>query len=150
MLSFMLLLSFFTAIFSYTPSCDSCKFFIRNNKGSELGYCKLFKNIVYKQGKEVIIHDFAVHCRNNEDMCGKEGNLYESLIENKNEKIYNDLIDEYDELKNRCCGEVNEKDELEQLERDFFEIFQKIKSHNKKRIYKTTKDLYKLFKRNNE
>ena len=58
-----------------------------------------------------------------------------------------DISDEYEELKNRCCGEVNETEEIEQLERDFFEVFQKIKKHNKQRIYKTTKDLYKLFKR---
>jgi hypothetical protein len=57
------------------------------------------------------------------------------------------LINEFEDLKNRCCGEVNEEDELEQLERDFFEIFQKIKKHNRKRIYKTSQELYKLFKK---
>jgi hypothetical protein len=54
-----------------------------------------------------------------------------------------------------CCGikiirdiEAEEKiDETEELEREIFDMLQKIKSHNKKKIYDTTKDLYKLFKR---
>jgi hypothetical protein len=55
--------------------------------------------------------------------------------------------DDFEELNNRCCGEVNEIDEIEELERDFFELFQKIKKHNTKIIYNSTKDLYKLFKK---
>jgi hypothetical protein len=38
-------------------------------------------------------------------------------------------------------------DETEELEREIFDMLQKIKRHNKKKIYNTTKDLYKLFKR---
>jgi hypothetical protein len=59
-------------------------------------------------------------------------------------------MNEYEELNNRCCGEVNEADEIEQLEKDFFEIFQRIKRHNKKVVYTAGKDLYKLFKRNKQ
>ena len=69
------------------------------------------------------------------------GNSYQESLENKQ------LADDWENLTNRCCGEVNETDEIEQLERDFFFILQKIKKHNKKRIYNTTKDLYKLFRR---
>lgn len=58
-----------------------------------------------------------------------------------------DLKEEFEHLSNQCCGEVNETDELEQLERDFFEIYQKMKKYNKKRIIQTTRDLYKLFKK---
>lgn len=143
MVPYMLLLSLtlLSLSFAYEPMCSSCKFFIPHNKGNyDLGFCKAFKNISYKKGKEVIIYDFAMHCRNNEDMCGKAGLLYEPVPET------DDILDTYNELMNRCCGEVNETDEIEQLEREFFEVFQKIKSHNKKKIYKTTKDLYKLFK----
>ena len=92
--------------------------------------------------------NYASHCRSNENLCGKSGFLYESIKSNEEnnkleeEKLKNHLI----ELNNRCCGEVNETDEIEQLEKDFFEVFQKIKRHNKKRIYKTTQDLYKLFR----
>jgi hypothetical protein len=112
----------------------------------------MFKNKSYtRKGKEIIVHNFAAHCRNDENLCGKNGFLYEyndedskDVSENENENNYKEL----NELNNRCCGEVNEKDEIEELERDFFEIFQRIKKYNKKRIYNTTKDLYKLFKRN--
>ena len=57
-------------------------------------------------------------------------------------------MNEFNEINNRCCGEVNESDEIEQLEKDFFDILQRIKKHNKKKIYNTSKDLYNLFKRN--
>jgi hypothetical protein len=52
-----------------------------------------------------------------------------------------------DELNNRCCGEVNEQYEIEQLEKDFFDLYQKIKRFNTKKIDKTTRDIYKLFKK---
>jgi hypothetical protein len=161
MLPYLLLLSFITIIFGYEPTCYSCKYFIRHNTGKpELGFCRVFKNIIYRQGKEVIIHDFAIHCRNNEDMCGKSGFLYKPINAEKNndtnaekntdidEDELTDILNEREELTNRCCGEVNEKDEIEQLEKEFFEVFQKIKSYNTKRFYKTSKDLYHLFKKN--
>ena len=50
-----------------------------------------------------------------------------------------------------CCGEVNEKveiEEYEKIEKELSNIFQQIKKHNTKKNYKTTKDLYKLFKKN--
>ena len=144
MLLYLLLLSFANFVFSYEPSCASCKHFIPhiNNKPG-LGLCKMFKNTPY-QDTNIIIHDFAVHCRDNENLCGKAGFLYEP----DEETIRKNYSDDYDELNNRCCGEVNEKNEIEELERDFFELFQKIRKHNTKRIYNSTKDLYKLFKKN--
>jgi hypothetical protein len=108
----------------------------------------MFKNMPYNsKGKEVTIYNFAAHCRNDERICGKSGFLYEAKDEDCVDVSETDY-DELNELNNRCCGEVNEKDDIEELERDFFEIFQRIKKFNKKRIYNTSKDLYKLFKRN--
>jgi hypothetical protein len=122
----------------------------------------MFNNLIYNvNGKEKNIYDYAVYCRNNENMCGKSGFLYEkininddeNLIKNtNNSEMSNDslhekqLSDMYEELNNRCCGEVNEQYEIEQLEREFFDLFQKIKRYNTKRIYKTTREIYKLFK----
>jgi hypothetical protein len=143
MLLYLLLLSFVSNIFSYEPSCSTCKFFIPHVNGNkELGLCKMSKNTPYLD-KNVIVYDFALHCRNNENLCGNSGFLYEP----DDETIKKDFIDDYEELNNRCCGEVNERNEIEELERDFFELFQKIKKHNTRRIYKSTKDLYKLFKK---
>jgi hypothetical protein len=152
MLSYLLLLSLINLIVAFEPSCVSCKQFIpiHNNKGNnDLGLCKMFKNTCYNsKGKEVIIHNFAAHCRNDENLCGKSGFLYEAKNEDSEDVSETETENDLNELNNRCCGEVNEKDEIEQLERDFFEIFQRIKKFNKKRIYSTSKDLYKLFKRN--
>jgi hypothetical protein len=146
MLPFLLFFSIFRIIFSFDPACTSCKHFIPNKNGiSDLGQCKMFKNVIdNKNGVEVIIHDFAVHCRNNEHMCGKAGHLFEK---NDDENFFyeKEIFEQYNELKNRCCGEVNETNEIEELEKEFFEVFQKIKKFNKKRIINSTRDIYKLF-----
>jgi hypothetical protein len=151
MLFILTLISIINYIIAYevVPSCVSCKSFIHNSKGNNnLGLCKIFKETYYNKGTEFVQYNFAEHCRKDEDLCGKYGYLYDSLNTTSVEVTYEkDLNDHYEELKNRCCGEVNEKDEIEELEKDFLEIFQKIKRHNKKRIYTAGKDLYKLFRR---
>ena len=144
MISYLLLLSFIHHVFSYNPSCYSCKFYIPHINNPDLGLCKIFRDNVNLNNKDVLVNNLAVHCRNNENLCGKAGFLYQS------NDIDDKVKDDYEVLKNKCCGEVNETEEIEELEREFFEIFQKIKNHNKKRVYKTTKDLYKLFKRDNK
>jgi hypothetical protein len=158
MLPYLIVFSLLNIIIAFEPQCSSCKFYIPNKKGSlELGLCKMFTtNVSPKSDVIEPLPNFAIHCRNNENLCGKSGLLYEKAeSDNKNSKIEPDpesgfereIINEYEDLKNRCCGEVNEDDELEQLERDFFEVFQKIKKHNRKRIFKTSQELYKLFKK---
>jgi hypothetical protein len=147
MLFFITIITIFCSVYAYNPACSSCKNFIPYNVGDQhLGLCKMFKNISYNKGVEKVIYNYAIHCRNDENLCGNSGYLYEAAGDYDQNFIKQQEID-LNELNNRCCGEVNEKDEIEQLERDFFEIFQKIKNHNKKKVYKTTKDLYKLFKR---
>ena len=147
MLSYLLLLSYFCLAFSFEPPCYSCKFYIPHKTTPDLGLCRMFRDYINVNNKDSLVNNLAVHCRNNENLCGNSGFLYENNnIEKQNETEYEELKKHYEELKNRCCGEVNENDELEELEREFFEVFQKIKKHNKKRLYNTTKDLYKLFK----
>ena len=155
MLSYLLIFSVinFAYAFEVIPSCASCKWFIPNNKGNpDLGLCKMFRYTYLHKGKEMIQHDFSTHCRSSENLCGKTGFLYEPISGERQEsmlepKEVTDFVNDYDELNNRCCGEVNETDEIEQLEKDFFDIFQRIKKHNTKRIYSASKDLYKLFKK---
>ena len=155
MLPCLLLISFVSIILAFDPPCSSCKHFITNNKGGlDLGLCKMFTNKLSLKGDEVALPNFARHYRNDEQMCGKFGFLYEPANNNHTETTSStiseneeELVNEYEDLKNRCCGEVNEVNEIEQLEREFFEIFQKIKRHNRKRVYKTTQELYKLFKK---
>jgi hypothetical protein len=141
-------------ILAFEPSCSSCKFYIPSNTNNpELGFCRMFKNTCYHKGAQVLLPNYAQHCRENEHLCGKTGVLYEAnadITKESNKKFDQedkDIIDDFNEINNRCCGEVNENHEIEQLEKDFFDILQRIKKHNKKKIYNTSKDLYKLFKR---
>lgn len=115
---FMLLLSINIVFsFAYTISCQSCKHFIPHSRGfADLGLCGIFKG------------NFAQHCRNDKNLCGEKGFLHE---EKEQESFSKEVLDVYEELNNRCSGEVNEKEELEQLEKDFAEIYIKIKKHNK-------------------
>jgi hypothetical protein len=94
--------------------------------------------------------------------------LYEQNVIHK-EDIINKVSDKYDQLSDSLysipldyilktpslkylindmfMNETKKTDETEELEREIFDMLQKIKRHNKKKIYNTTKDLYKLFKR---
>jgi hypothetical protein len=135
--------------YSYSPPCSSCKWFIPNKKSTpanDYDLCGFYKENYEILGKQMTLYEFACHCRNNENMCGSKGAMYEY-----NDKTYDitnlDLNEEYKELQNRCCGEVNEADEIEQLEKEISDVMLKIKKHNTRHIYKTTQDLYKLFKR---
>jgi len=154
MIFFITIIALFNYILAFEPSCTSCKFYIPSKtNNAELGFCRMFKNTCYNKGAQVVLPNYAQHCRENEHLCGKTGFFYEGNIDitKESNKLAdqedNDFINEFNEINNRCCGEVNEKDEIEQLEKDFFDILQRIKKHNKKKIYNTSKDLYKLFKR---
>jgi hypothetical protein len=141
MISYLLVFSLLTIVLAYDPLCLTCKFYIPHNTNPELGTCKRFKDFAFNNNKYTLVNKLAVNCRINEELCGKDGNAHQATFLNKQ------ITDQYEELTNRCCGEVNETDEIEQLEREFFDVLQKIKKHNKRQMYKTTKDLYKLFRR---
>lgn len=149
MFKYILFLLFLTCIYAFQKNCNSCKYFIHHfDKNPEFGLCKFFKNTPYED-KNIVIYDFASHCRDNENLCGNDGLFYETNFDyDKNDK--QDFINKYENLNNSCCGEVNEKselEELEQLEKEFFEIYQKIRKHNTRQIFNTAKDIYKLFKK---
>ena len=142
MVNWLFFLFFLQNVSAFEPPCTSCKYYIPNKDNLDKGLCKMFINMAESNDNRVF-NNYAVHCRNNEDLCDKSGFLYDEKDFN------NDLIQEYDNLKNRCCGEVNESDELEQLEREFFQVYQEMKKYNTKQIYKykTSYELYKLFKK---
>jgi hypothetical protein len=146
MISFIFVIFYLSYSYAFNPSCKSCKFYFPHKLNEDLGLCELFK---HKLNNGELVKNFASHCRNDENLCGKSGFLYESKIPTSNNDIK--YVDEFNEqLNNMCCGEVNEKVEIqeyENMERELFEILQKMKKHNTKRIYKTSTDLYKLFKR---
>jgi hypothetical protein len=92
----------------YIPSCTTCKWFIPNIN-EDYGKCKIFgeKTQVHKkkvypfkyknQGKEefiLTIYNYAKHCRENENQCGKYAYFYE-----KNNLMDMDLVTKMDYLK---------------------------------------------------
>jgi hypothetical protein len=100
--------------------------------------CKLFQENIYDDNnKEYIVNNIALQCRNNQNLCGKEGKLYQSV----NTKFKN-----YEYIRRICNDKSdNEKnlEKLEKLERELVDIFQKMRKHNTKKIYKKTKELFK-------
>jgi hypothetical protein len=138
MFFFITIIALLNFALAFEPQCASCKHFVPNVKiFNDLGLCNLFKETSIHKGKEYTRQNYAIHCRENENLCGKAGFLYEP-IENPNDQLNVNYNNSY---------KKNETDETEELEREIFDMLQKIKRHNKKKIYNTTKDLYKLFKR---
>lgn len=130
-------------VYGFNPSCMNCKYYVKNTlkSKSELGICNKFSDEI--NGKKV--YNLAIYCRNNEDLCGKSGSNYELKIDDDKK------IEEYKEQENVYGSESSVKEdlkkELEEIEKDMLDIFQRMRKHNTKRIYKTAKDLYKLFKK---
>jgi len=151
----------FTFVFSYekkivSPSCITCKWFMPNQNGIPgYGFCKMFKDTYTNKeiGREITIYNYANHCRKFDNLCGPKGYLYEAIdnietvknvvntemketneeTETTNEiKNINEMMDEYN---NSCCGEVNEKDEIEELERNYKKLIYSLRKLKQKRIY---------------
>jgi len=141
MISYFFIVLYFSCVYAFEPPCSSCKFYVPHKTNPQLGLCELFSE---KGLNGVLLKNFASHCRNDENLCGTSAFLYEPINDDK------EIIDVKEQLENMCCGEVNEKQEIEEcenMEKEFFDILQKIKRHNTKRVYKTSRELYKLFKR---
>jgi hypothetical protein len=131
-------------VYGFKPSCSSCKHFIASSLKPDLGLCNMFQDSTYVNNKCILVKNLAVHCRNNENLCGKDGHLYES-----NDKI-NKKFENYEYIKSFCSSEFIEEtdlEELEKIEKELIDVFQKMRRHNTKMIYKTPQQLQKLFKR---
>jgi len=132
------------------PDCTTCKYFIHNNNGNYYyGLCKMFKNSFNCDGNTVELFDYASHCRKNKDLCGVNGYLYESkTVDNqvKDEKEISGIIEKIDELKNQCCGEVCETNELDEIERELFLLFQRLKKYKRKQFESFGKSFYDMIK----
>lgn len=171
MISYFFLIFYLSYSYAFEPSCQTCKFFVPHKTNVDLSLCEVFKN---RLNNDEIVKNFASHCRSDENLCGKSAFLYESKYTIMDKKLKE--VEQLNELKrieqeaketaqakettqakeieeqldNMCCGEVNEKFEIreyENMERELFDILQKLKKHNTKRIYKNSLELYKLFKR---
>jgi len=132
-------------ILSYNlhPPCNICRWFIPNTDFPEMvnyGFCKMFKENYISNGKKTTIYNFAKHCRNNQSMCGKEGFLFDKITNDydteKEQQEISNLLDEYEEISNRLSGEVNEQNEIEEIEMEFYNLFQRVKSVIERKIEK--------------
>lgn len=126
-------------------SCKNCKWFtLPKGKKEEYGICTFFNNIDTTNKAKTFFYDFADHCRKNNNLCSPEGFFFEENIsqtlpknlldENKdfNHKIYNlgkifILETELTELKNRVYGEVNEKNELEDVDKNIQQMTERLR-----------------------
>jgi hypothetical protein len=114
----------------------------------------MFQDTIYHNDQKKLVKNLAIHCRGNENLCGKSGFLYEPIDTGKNNK--NDIpnrFENYEYIKSVCSNEFVEAadlKELESIEKDLVEVFQRMRRHNKKMIYKTPDQIYKLFNKNKE
>jgi len=152
MLTIITLIAIINIIVAYNPipNCTSCKYFIPNNNGDfDYGLCKMFKNYFNCDGNTVEMFDYASHCRKNKNLCGENGYLYESKSNDnvvKDEKEISSIIEQIDELNNQCCGEVCETNELDEIERDLFLLFQRLKKYKRKQFDSLGNTFYDLIK----
>jgi hypothetical protein len=113
----------------------------------------MFKNNFNCDGYTAEMFDYASHCRKNKNLCGENGYLYESKTNNmvnnnqvKDEKEISSIIEQIDELNNQCCGEVCETNELDEIERELFLLFQRLKKYKRKQFESLGKTFYDLIK----
>jgi hypothetical protein len=136
---YFLLFCLFGAVRSFEPSCITCKFFIPNSLNPDFGLCRMFEDKIYDKSNEHSINNFASYCRNNENLCGKSGTLYSPI----NKKYHY-----YEYMNDLCNGEftdVKDLEELERLEKELVDTFQKMRKHNTNTIYKTSKKIINKF-----
>lgn len=139
------LISLLNLTLAFQPSCSTCKFFIpdETNSNNDLGLCKMFQDKIYTDNSNKLVKNFAIHCRSNENLCGKSGFLYEPIDKSE-------IINKYENAESMCSSEFTEKkdlEELEQIEKDMLEIFQRMRKHNTRRVYRNSKDIYNFFKK---
>ena len=146
MFQYYLFFTLFVYVFAFEPSCTNCKFYVPNTIRPDLGLCNMFQDSIYHNNKQKLVKNLAIHCRANENLCGKSGFLFESNDDDKSQRFEN-----YEYIKSVCSNEFVEAadlNELEQIEKDLVEVFQRMRRHNTKMLYKTPDQIYKLFNNN--
>ena len=134
---------FASAFEKFTPPCTKCKWFVTHPDGNEeYGFCKQFNTFFYSRKEVMIMNEYALHCRKNEHQCGAKGYLFEpkdlwNILDNQFHflKEFKNLEDKYDlkeleekkkELEDQICGEVNEKQDLEEWDKEYEMVKKKI------------------------
>jgi hypothetical protein len=117
---------FFTCITANTllkPNCINCKWFIPNQNGvPDYGSCKMTQKTLQYKGKEIVVNDFAKHCRENENLCGENGYLYE--------------LKDYSNTNKYLFTQATEDKFKQAPEYEIKKIFARMKKYNTPRYYK--------------
>lgn len=113
----------------------------------------MFVNLVWSYNRGFLNKKRVINCKQNDELY-KSDLYYDTKMDIKKKDIKKKVdienkIKEYKEVENGCVFDFTSKEdlkELEEIEKDMLDIFQRMREHNTKRIYKTTKELLKLFK----
>jgi hypothetical protein len=93
----------------------------------------MFPDVVYYNNERMLQKNIAVHCRKNENLCGESGFLYEQIkmqqqcnnkYKKQNNNKYIKKMHVYDLVKNKTLKEIDK------LEKEMVDVFQKMKRHN--------------------
>ena len=101
MICILYILSLLSLIYGFTPECSKCKHFIPNNNSPVFGLCNMFQDSVYINNEKTLSKNLAIHCRNDESLCGKNGFLFEPIQSNDVKKRFED----YEYMKTICSQE---------------------------------------------
>jgi hypothetical protein len=108
-------------IYAQNKQCTNCKYFIphKNNKIVSLGLCRMFGNKVNSNENnkmnEKMVYNFAQHCRDDENLCGKNASLYEVI-----EKNMNNTVDNNNNLTKEKIAKTMVEDEMISLINDYY------------------------------
>lgn len=134
---FIELYIFQTAAFENMVSCKNCKWFtLPKGEKQEYGLCRFFTNQDTLNKDKPEFYEFADHCRKNKNLCSEEGYFFEEYLPQNSlnaniekefnyDKIYI-LETQLNELKNKVYGEVNEKNELDEIEKNIQYVREKL------------------------
>lgn len=146
MIHILYILSLFGLVYSFTPECSKCKHFIPNDNSPVFGLCNMFQDAVYVKNEKTLINNLAIHCRNDESLCGKKGFLFEPIQTDDVKHRF----ENYEYMKGICSHEYVEEDDLqhlESLEKEMVDVLQRMRRHNKKIISKKIGYIYGLIKK---
>jgi hypothetical protein len=124
--------------------CSNCKWFISNENKEDLedGFCEIFKNNDFKNNNLESRYKHVIECRKNNLLCGKNGYYFEPKTKNyqimiEEEKSYlkelEFLKEKMIEMEEQNCGEVNEIYDLDNWEKEYKHIKNRIEKIIKSR-----------------
>lgn len=138
-----ILTSFSTSISGQNPNlpCSKCKWFIKNEnkEDNEDGFCEIFKNTFFSSYDFHNKYKHVNECRKNDLLCGKNGYYFEPKVKNRKDSPSSSITDENSnfkelqylrekmiEMEQQNCGEVNENYDLDNWEKEYKQIKNRI------------------------